>query len=401
MAFNEDRSILFAALESALAAYQRQKPQTTLLSWPDKPIMDAIEQAISKCSAFEPVAGRVLYSGGSGPVISAGLFASDLFGKANDRNVAEAVDWLLRLLATRKATGLFKVAIWGASIDEELRLADGSHIMPFEALTDTSMKARILDRAKGCHDKSAWLAHNYFDKPKLALVQEVPDFPYISGDVSGFQLISDLQMKARDLWLFLEAASIGHPVAIGCWFEYADQDLDINGWDNHLAWLLPEIPPRVANYAPMSANAVRGQLQQYAKLPEDLRSRLLRSMERFTLSQCRRQFVDRILDLALAFEIAVSGPDRGFAPVGWRVGVRSAQLIGGALAARQSNRDRINALYRIRNKATHGSDLSKSDQRELEQAVQQCLPIYKDLLTSFLALGQMPDWNSLELEPRA
>jgi hypothetical protein len=61
-------------------------------------------------------------------------------------------------------------------------------------------------------------------------------------------------------------------------------------------------------------------------------------MNRFTLSQCRHQTIDRILDLALAFEIAVSGGDGDSAPPGWKVSVRSAQLIGGALKARQSNR---------------------------------------------------------------
>jgi hypothetical protein len=345
----------------------------------------------------------MLYSGGSGPVVTPNLFATQFFYKAerNDgKDIPQAADWLLRLLVTRDANGFFKAAIWGASIDQGFEPVDGSRVQPFEALPDTHMKRRILERARRCYDNSAWLAHNYFDAPKLAFVREVPGFPYIRTDGASFQKISELQYEARDLWLFLEAASVGHPLAIACWFEYADEDLDVNGWDNQLAWLLPEIPPRVACYTPLCVAAVQDQLRRYAALPEELRSRLLRSMERFTLSQCRRNVVDRILDLALAFEIAVSGPGRDNAPMGWKVSVRAAQIIGGPLNLRQANRTVINKLYSFRNKATHGSDLSSKDDREMQDTVQSSLAVYQDLISSVLSLGQQPDWPSLELEPR-
>lgn len=102
-----------------------------------------------------------------------------------------------------------------------------------------------------------------------------------------------------------------------------------------LAWILPEIPPRVASYTPINAAVLQDQLQGYGALPEELRSRLLRSMERFTLSQCRSKPVDRILDLELAFEMAVSGPGPDASPTGWKVSVRSAQMIGGELGMRR------------------------------------------------------------------
>lgn len=404
MASDNDRGLLIAALESALQAYQKQTPRPTILSGPDQSIIDALCSAIAKCSAFKQVAGHMLYSGGSGPVIDTHLFASDLFRRAeqNDgKEISEAVDWLFRLLATRTTTGLFKAAVWGSSIDRAVDLEDGSsRIMPFEALPDTYMKSRILERAKTCYDNSAWLAHNYFDAPRLAFAKEVPNFPYIGTDGAAFRKISDLQFEARDLWLFIEAASVGHPLAIGCWFEYADQDLDINGWENSLAWILPEIPPRVASYTPISATAVQDQMQRYGALPEELRNRLLRSMERFSLSQCRSNPVDRILDLELAFEIAVSGPGPDASPMGWKVAVRSAQMIGGELAVRQANRDLINGLFRLRSAATHGSDLSRRVGGELEETMRRCLTAYRELLSSFLAHGRLPDWSSIELEPR-
>jgi hypothetical protein len=37
------------------------------------------------------------------------------------------------------------------------------------------------------------------------------------------------------------------------------------------------------------------------------------------------------------------------APIGWKVGLRAAQLIGGTLEARQESRRKINELYKLRN----------------------------------------------------
>jgi hypothetical protein len=360
-----------------------------------------LSKAISECETFKSVAGDMAYTGGSGPILTADLLAGYLFSKGENGNTTEAVQWLLRMLETREATGLFKVAVWGLSIDEELTLEDSSQIVSFTALPTSYMKDRILERAKGCYDSSVWLAHNYFDKPGVAFVTKIPNFPYISSDGAPFVKVAELQKKAREFWVFVQAAAVGHPLAIACWFEYEDQSIDFNQWQNSIAWILPEIHPRVAKSTAVSAKAIQASLQSFSALPAEVRKRLLRSMERFELSQCRYAIVDRILELTLAFEIAVSGPSRTEGAISWKVSVRSAQLVGGALAKRKSTRDAVNSLYRLRSRATHGGDLSKSDQAELEEILSLCRSIYSELISSFLTLNKEPEWESLELEARS
>lgn len=93
-------------------------------------------------------------------------------------------------------------------------------------------------------------------------------------------------------------------------------------------------------------------------------------MERFRLSQSRQQSVDRVLDLALAFEIAIS--DRGDnAPPSWKVSVRLAQLIGGPLATRQQNRDGVAVLYDLRKQATHGGSLMAKHKKPIDQVLEE------------------------------
>jgi len=81
--------------------------------------------------------------------------------------------------------------------------------------------------------------------------------------------------------------------------------------------------------------------------------------------------IDRILDLTLAFEIAVSGKGEQ-APQSWKVSVRCAQMIGGPLWDRQENRRRMVALYNLRNQGTHGSSLSGGGQQPSDKTEAFC-----------------------------
>jgi hypothetical protein len=400
---SEDREILTHALESAGRLYRERNPQRTILGAdPDSSVMEPLSEAIDKCTTFRAAKGYVLYTGGSGPTITATWLAKRLFEKGArwDQDTTGAVDWLLRVLTTRETLGLFKTAVWGLSVDTETAFPDSSRLLPFAELPDSFMKGRISERSKPCYDNSIWLAHNYFDLPRAAFVTRVPNFPYIGSDLAAFEKIAQLQHEAREFWEFFAGASLGHPLAVGCWFEYEDHELDFEQWQNALAWILPEIPPRIAICTATSGASLYDDRTKYMGMPSDLRSDLLRSMNRFTLSQCRHQLIDRILDLALAFEIAVSS-DGGQAPPSWKVAVRTAQLIGGALKIRQHNRAAVTELYKLRNKLTHGSRLRGGVREEQEQIVLQCSELYRTLIRSFVYFGQKPDWNSLELEPRS
>ena len=120
-------------------------------------------------------------------------------------------------------------------------------------------------------------------------------------------------------------------------------------------------------------------------------------MERYSLSQCRRESIDRVLDLALAFEIAVSEKGDN-APPSWKVSVRSAQLIGGTLADRQQKRATVSALYDLRNQATHGGTLkAKSPDSSVEQILQENYNLYVLLMKMLLTLRVKPEWKSVEL----
>jgi hypothetical protein len=314
-------------------------------------------------------------------------------------NIEEAADWLIRLLTTRGTIGFFKTAVWGLKLDREAALSKTFRLMPFAALPDSFMQSRIVERAQHCYDGSVWMAQTCYDLPTAAFVETIEDFPYISEDNAAFQLMQHLVWKAHELSILIQGACVGHPLAAACWFEYADRELEYAEWENTFTWLLPEIHPHVERCTLGELDAIQVSLASYGKLPEDQRARLFRSMERFRLSQCRGEMLDRVLDLALAFEIAVS--DRGDnAPPSWKVSVRSAQMIGGPLAGRQQIRNDIGALYELRSQATHGGTLkTRSSKKPPDQIFDESCEVYVALMKKLLDLSEKPDWKALELGP--
>lgn len=401
--FEGDAAVLRTALEAVSKNYKRQETKPTLLGGgPSAGAVAALVAAIERCDVYRAIAGKVLFSGGSGPVIDAHGLAVRLFDRgvhlADD--VDGAISWLMRLMTTRRTTGLFKAAFWGLRIDRDVSLARAAQLIPFDSLPDSFMKGRILDRAQSCYDGSQWLLQTYYDRPTAAFVEKLLDFPYIRGDAAAFEIMNGAMRKFDELSILLQASCIGTPVAVACWFEYADRELEWAEWENSLTWLLPEIHPSVKLVVPVDGDLVTTRIERYLGLDGDHRSRLHRSMERFRLSQSRKQQIDRILDLALAFEIALSEQGDN-APPSWKVSARSAQLVGGPVAVRAQNRQAIASLYELRNQATHGGSLRPRGGKAVEAILQDGFALYVSAIGRLLDLGSKPDWKTVELEPFA
>jgi hypothetical protein len=402
-----DRDILVRALEPALREWAEWRGEGTLLAGtePNENILAPLVAAIDRCEVYKSVAGHVLFTANSGPVLHAPSLALPLLYRAEraqqeGRDLSQAADWLIRMLSTHQANGKLTAAIWGLSVDREAHLTKHSRLMPFGQLPDSRLKKWISNRAGKLWNDAVWMSQSYFNMPGAAIVRKVPDFPFIRTDNASFMTMEDLEAEAYATLVFLQARATSCPLVLGYWFEYDDEDLDLNSHENYVSWILPEIVPSIPANVAVDAATVQQELKVLSAMSEDWHwhNDLMRSMERFTLSQCRHQLIDRILDLTLAFEIAVSGKGEQ-APQSWKVSVRSAQMIGGPLRARQKNRHKMVELYNLRNKGTHGSSLSDGAKQKQETILTEAAALYRKLLDSFWRLGVRPDWNAIELGP--
>jgi hypothetical protein len=401
MLIDSDREALMSTLQSVVSAYEVETSHHSLLGRPapDGKVFRPVAEAIGKCKAYQEVEGHVLATANGGRIINSGALAPPLFSRAM-HDVAQAAEWLLRLLSVRSADGSFKCAIWGVSIDEEIRLSESARLLPFAALSESYMKKYITGRSRQLYGQAGWLSTNLFDVPGAAFVLDAPNFPHIGRDNSPFLEFERLQGEAINFWTLLEAASVGSPLAFGYWFEYNDEDLEISAWENTLSWTFSEIAPRISAAVGVEPRTILADTRQFFALPPKCQSDLKRSMNRFVLSRCRTFLIDRILDLALAFEIAVSGESESYTAISWKVAVRTAQAIGGAIEGRQAVRRKVSALYGLRSKATHGGGMKPDEQAKNAQFVEECSDIYRRLMRSLFEIGAKPDWNVLELQSR-
>jgi hypothetical protein len=160
-----DRDILIAALETALPAWEQWKLGRALLAQfpPDSRILNPITAAIERCEIYCAISGHVLFTANSGSVLRAPMLASPLLYRAERAkfeggDISLAADWLIRVLSTKETNGVFKAVLWGISVDEEVTLSDGSHLVPFEQLPDSTLKSQIVERASKLWDGAVWLS---------------------------------------------------------------------------------------------------------------------------------------------------------------------------------------------------------------------------------------------------
>jgi hypothetical protein len=393
------------ALEPALRAEEERTRGKTLLGQdpPDDSILSPLTDAIGQCHVYQAIAGHVLFTAYSGPVLHAPSLALPLLYRAEwalreGRDIGQAADWLIRMLSTRQADGTFTSVVWGMSVEKEVPLTKHSRLIPFDQLQDSPLKKRISDRAAKLWNDAVWISQSYFDLPGTAIVRKVVDFPYIRTDNASFMAMNHLETEAYANLVFLQGRATSQPLALAYWFQYDDEDLDLNAHENYMSWLLPEIVPAIPANVAVDGTTVQHDLKALSAMQDAWRNDLTRSMERFTLSQCRHQVIDRILDLTLAFEIAVSGKGENV-PQSWKVGVRTAQMIGGQLRDRQENRRKMVALYNLRNQGTHGSSLSRGDQQKQQAILTEATAVYRKLLESLWRDQARPDWGAIELGP--
>lgn len=325
-----------------------------------------------------------------------GSLAKELISRA-EWKLEGAVDWLLKVLRTRDATIVLKAAIWGAVTDSEVQAPDGSRLLAFASLPDSQIKTDLVQRSARGSVYALWSSSRFFQRPELAFVRAVQGFPYIRKDNQAFLRVEEIVREAQEIWTVLEAVCVGSPLSVGYWLEYEDRDLEIRGGGNFISWSLPEVAPTIMKCVPVHASDIAGALSRCAELAAHRRSQLLRSMRRFVLNQCRREMTDRAIDLCLAFEIAESGKSDN-APLSWKVGLRTAQLTGGTLSERQSCRDKIAKLYKLRNRGAHGASIPTTELGKHIQTVGDASQIYVQLMRRLLALRSEPNWSSIEMQ---
>ncbi len=394
-ALDKGRELLADALDGAVTAYRNKTAAQTLIARdaPDLEVLGPVMAAIEGCDDYQAVVGQSLFMIGTITPIGARQLAELALSRAEWKSSQDAADWLLYTLKQRTVTVVLKAAIWGISINEDVKLSDSVRLLQFDKLPSTYCKIIIADRKKWQHSHFVWFSERHYDPPLTAYTEEIHDVPFISKNDFGRDRMDQAARSAIELCRMIEGVCVGHPLPLAYWLEFRDSELYGVSNANFLTWSLPEVLPRVEHVTALSSTTIAQHYLSFSDLARDWKVDLRRSMDRYTLSQCRHALIDQVLDLALAFEIAVSQKGENLPPR-WKVSVRTAQLLGGTIEERKSVRRAVGGLYELRNKATHGSTLASAE----GEVVTQCTKVYQSLLQKLFCFSCRPDWNTIELE---
>ncbi|MDO8977550.1 HEPN domain-containing protein [Reyranella sp.] len=383
---DEERTHLVRVLREAIAADE----PTTLIGRPSSKYRDIAKAGIEVCASFTAIENQNVYS-----ALSLIPVHSDYLSRViyfHGETAEEQADWLLRMMRTTVADGYFVAAIWGIALTETIDLSPTARLIPFSELRESVVKRILIERAKRRKTVSHWLASHAFQVPSAAYVELIKDVPYIGLTARSDEMVVEAFERGVSVWPLVEMLGAGRSLVFASWFEYVDETLDVSAYENHLSFYHPEVAPYLDRPIPVDAEQFRAELAAFAALPGPARARLIRAAKRFSLSLCRFQIIDRTLDLALGFEIMLSGGSESVGGTTWKLAVRCAQLVGGDLEDRIRIRKQINDFYQHRSRASHGSepDIPQGD-------VDAATELFKQTFRALVRLGKEPIWNEIEL----
>ncbi len=349
---------------------------------------------IRKYPFFQAAAGDQFIDGRSIIRVTAEGLAEKAIGKAHG-GADKAVGWLAKVLTTRSTGITLRAAIWGIET-REAQVAPLTSVGGLELLGTSSLADHVREGSRLLGGREMIPKHVASDLPTAAFAIRRPDVPYrAQASTAALDSIWAMMSTARECWDILEGGCAGHPLHILYWFEPDDPDLELEYLINPTQWSHPEILPAAIPLTHLEAADITAIFRQYFCASTGAQDRFRRAVNRATLSQCRRSDIDKVLDLALAFEIAVAGGSQ--APPSFKVALRTALLLGGDLAARKTCRATVEDLYRLRNEAAHGGSLDGKSRRKLSRVIEDATVIFRALSPRLLKLSDKPDWNAIEL----
>lgn len=184
------------------------------------------------------------------------------------------------------------------------------------------------------------------------------------GDISSFppKLVSSNLNADRDLLLNIVTAfwllGEGNVFYNFIFYQYR---LKILGFKSRLSLNLYQPHGKAYNFEQAQLSKLKT-LQSYLQTSSMLLSLVLR---RFNYTYERKDFSDRVIDLAIAFEILLSKEKDLKESITFKLRVRAARLLGESIEEKETVAETISKFYSLRSSIVHGGKLNISDNDRL------------------------------------
>jgi hypothetical protein len=316
-----------------------------------------------------------------------------------------AVEWLEKILSTKKASGICVMALQGISVNTSVNLYPQIDLMPVSQLPDSSQKNNFLKLQ--IPSASPWPIPNpaLFDAPKSALVYRKVIDPFMVDSLheeppQGPNLREyHLLDKVR---LALTCVGPCAPMQIAYWFQFEDKDLEealLGPASLHRHHEI--LPLHLKEYGVFDPEMAKVITRSFLQLREGkLKNRIHVALERLHQSMLRHDAGDMAMDTSIALEALLAD---GSGENTFKVALRAALLLGGDVDQRLQNRATVAGAYVLRSAVVHNGKsgntvkLAKFGEKDSLDVAANAITICAAVIRHLLETGDAPDWYTIEL----
>lgn len=402
-----DINAITGALTKALARFSEIKNTDLYKSLPESDREEKIAHELSRDIGtllaaqpeFQP--DRII-----DPGVASAVIGPALVQQGRRRGAGAAVEWLQKILSTRKARGFNVQALYGIRIASVTPLVDDINLIPFDALPDSRQKKGLLEHPllSPYHPPPFYA----FTKPSAALIVPAERTLFFvkpnTAQTQEPRVRVGWETRFNDMRHCL-AFSHGEPIISGpSWFQYEDSDYEEVGPVRFSASMPHQeiLPMPIVEEGEMDLCKAAKTVRAYFALDEGIRRKVRTAIERVHLAFIRSSPEDKALELSIALEtLLIDSPGEHT----FKISLRAALLTAENINTGATNRAMIRALYTLRSNLVHGGQ-SKSEVKvdgkkvSSRDVAKRATKITISVIQSMLTAGKSPDWSDVELSPK-
>ena len=339
--------------------------------------------------------------------LASAVFAPALVQQGRRRGTVAAVEWLQKILSTRKARGFNVQALYGIRVASVTPLVNDINLISFDGLPASRQKQGLLEHPSlSPYHPPPFYA---FTKPSAALIVPAErTLFFVRPDTAQIQEPSirvDWKTKFDDIRHCL-AFSHTEPIISGpSWFQYEDSDFEEVGFVRFAASIPHQevVPMLTPEPGEMDLRRAAEIVRAYYDLDKVARQKVRTAMERVHLAFIRSSPANKALELSIALETLLVD---SLGEHTFKISLRAALLTTDDIKTRATNRAIIHAAYTVRNKLVHTGE-STNEVKVMgkgkvpsRDVAKRATAITISVIQSVLTSGKLPDWSNVELSPK-
>jgi hypothetical protein len=317
----------------------------------------------------------------------------------------KTIAWLEKILSTQKAFGFSIMAVWGINVNKPVPLGSDVSLLPIEMLPESYQKKHLLDIDWHRHFMDSMPRTAFFETPKAALICRTLIEPLTYYHKNADKLPRNQEFSGRELLnevqLVLTIIGPCVPIHACSWFQFVDTDIEDAKFGYNTSYQHLEIMPmRIAPLGDFDYKCASSIVSKYLAIEGTLKKRIRLALERLNQGLRRTNAGDRAMEIAIALEVLLAdgGTENTF-----KVGLRSALLIGGDIKTRLENRAIVGGAYTMRSALVHSGVVSKETnlvrigKMPSEEVAKRAAILCAHVIKIIILRGHLPDWYEFEL----